>query len=69
VLSAGTNPLEHYLQHGWKEGRRPNASFDPEDYLNRHPEVRDAGTEPLSHYVTIGREQLRMEQSEPRVVR
>ncbi|AOX19885.1 hypothetical protein [Kozakia baliensis] len=26
--------LSHYHQHGWREGRKPNAYFDPHWYLS-----------------------------------
>ncbi len=28
VGMAGVDPFEHYLEHGWREGRRPNSVFD-----------------------------------------
>lgn len=28
VRKAGFDPFEHYLEHGWREGRRPNPVFD-----------------------------------------
>ena len=38
VLKLGLNPIEHYMQMGWKEGRAPNAWLDI-DYLNGHAPV------------------------------
>ncbi len=29
VASAGLDPMQHYLDHGFKEGRTPSAHFDP----------------------------------------
>jgi hypothetical protein len=54
VRSAGVDPLRHYLEHGWREGRRPNAWFDPAHYLAKNPDVRDAGIEPLRHFILSG---------------
>ena len=54
VRSAGVDPLRHYLEHGWREGRRPNAWFDPAHYLAMNPDVRDAGIEPLQHFILSG---------------
>jgi hypothetical protein len=33
VAAVGVNPLQHYIQYGAKEGRKPHALFDPEYYL------------------------------------
>ena len=33
VLAAHIDPLEHFNQHGWHEGRNPNALFDTNGYL------------------------------------
>ena len=34
VSAAGVNPLHHYLQHGWKEFRRPNAATPIETIIS-----------------------------------
>lgn len=43
-------PLLHYLQHGWREGRNPSMSFSVSAYLRKHAEVKREGREPLLHY-------------------
>jgi GT2 family glycosyltransferase len=45
---------EHYLQHGWREGRWPHPLFDPAFYLAANPDVAGAGVEPLAHYESMG---------------
>jgi len=45
-------PLTHYLQHGWKEGKAPHPLFDPDFYTRRYPEAE--GQEPLTHYLLTG---------------
>jgi GT2 family glycosyltransferase len=52
VARAGHDPLRHYARLGWREGRRPNALFDPAFYRAAVPEARDV--DPLLHYVTEG---------------
>lgn len=52
--AAGTNPLLHYLTHGWKEGRNPHPLFDGNWYLQQNPDVATSGTNPLVHYVRWG---------------
>ena len=54
VHEAGADPIDHFCRHGWREGRRPNACFDPawyrELYLADAPDVN-----PLVHYIRKGR--------------
>lgn len=52
--TAGADPLQHYLNSGWKEGRNPNAYFNTNWYLNQNPDVRAAGMNPLQHYEDYG---------------
>ena len=55
VARAGVNPLQHYLTHGWREGRNPSPRFDGNAYLRANPDVAAAKMCPLSHYVNHGR--------------
>lgn len=36
VREAGLPPLQHYIQYGAEEGRRPNRAFDPDAYAEAH---------------------------------
>ena len=45
------DPIRHYLQFGWKEGRNPSAKFDGNAYLNRKPYLKANNTCPLVHYL------------------
>lgn len=54
VRFSGYPPLEHYLQHGWKEGRDPSAGFSTLGYLAANPDVVQSGANPLLHYVNFG---------------
>jgi hypothetical protein len=54
VQAAGTEPLLHYLEHGWKQGRSPHPLFDTKWYLDHNPDVQAAGVEPLGHYIEYG---------------
>ena len=53
VHEAGADAIDHFCGHGWREGRRPNACFDPawyrELYLADAPEAN-----PLLHYIRKG---------------
>lgn len=59
VVAAGIDPVEHYYQHGWREGRNPNVTFDSLYYLDANPDVRSAGLNPFWHYVVFGRKESR----------
>jgi hypothetical protein len=54
VAAAGVDPLAHYLQFGWHEGRDPSAWFDTSYYLAQNPDVKAAGVDPLIHFETFG---------------
>ena len=53
IAAAHADPLRHYCDEGWREGRQPNPYFDPGYYCARTlggpPE-----TDPLLHYALLG---------------
>ena len=55
LAKVGCDPLEHFLVHGWREGRDPTAWFSVQDYLNDNPDIQQAGLNPFAHYVGTGR--------------
>lgn len=55
VAAAGQNPLDHFLERGWKEGRDPSRDFSLADYLELNPDVAAAGVQPFVHFLTQGR--------------
>lgn len=59
VAKAGKDPLLHYCQFGWREGRRPGPDFDGRSYLVVNPDVKSAGRNPLVHYVLFGQKEKR----------
>lgn len=54
VRLAGIDPLGHYLEYGWREGRDPSRGFDTRHYLVQNPDVAAAGENPLVHFARIG---------------
>ncbi|WAC28118.1 glycosyltransferase [Ancylobacter sp. SL191] len=54
VAEAGANPVEHYIQHGAREGRNPGPHFDTRTYLDCRPDVAAAGLNPLLHFLQYG---------------
>jgi glycosyltransferase involved in cell wall biosynthesis len=55
VARSGADPFQHFLLHGWNEGRSPNATFNIAEYLEMNPELGGMGVNPFSHYVIVGR--------------
>ncbi len=55
VAVTGADPLDHFLAHGWREGRDPNGRFSVVEYLNDNPDVVAAGVNPFAHYLRSGR--------------
>ena len=60
VVAAGIDPVEHYYQHGWREGRNPNVTFDTRYYLEANEDVYDSGLNPFWHYIVAGRKEGRV---------
>lgn len=45
------DPIKHYLDHGLKEGRHPNALFDPRFYSEKYLNEKE-DQDPLLHYLS-----------------
>ncbi len=54
IAQCGLDPLQHFLNQGWREGRNPNPYFDCRAYLDSNPDVAAASINPLLHYVLAG---------------
>ncbi len=52
---AGSDPVWHYLENGWREGRNPSEKFCTRRYQRRYLGDGDA-INPLVHYLLIGRD-------------
>ncbi len=52
--------LDHYLEHGWREGRDPCAWFSTTYYLSRYEDIREAGLNPFVHYLQYGQAEGRL---------
>ncbi len=57
VREAGLEPLKHFLEHGWREGRDPHPLFNSWFYLGRNPDLAAANVNPFYHYLTVGKAQ------------
>jgi len=48
------DPIMHFIEIGWYEGRNPNAFFDTVSYLLAYPDVEKANINPYYHYLAVG---------------
>jgi glycosyltransferase involved in cell wall biosynthesis len=55
VLAFSKGPLEHYLEHGWREMRQPSARFPTTFYTSNYDDVEESGLNPVLHYILIGK--------------
>jgi len=55
VAAALLDPLQHFVEQGWREGRDPNAFFSTKGYAEVNPDVVQAGMNPFHHYLVAGR--------------
>ncbi|WP_457797494.1 glycosyltransferase family 4 protein [Methylocystis sp. S23] len=51
VRAAGVEPLEHFVNHGHREGRSPGPAFDAQDYLARNPAIQQTDLSPFEHFL------------------
>jgi len=63
VLRAGVSLVEHFLVHGWREGRDPAPWFSVREYLQDNLDVARAGVDPFAHYIAAGRAEGRAPKS------
>lgn len=59
IATAKIDPIEHYINHGWKEGRNPGPNFNTITYLTINPDVRHANINPLIHWEKFGKHEKR----------
>jgi glycosyltransferase involved in cell wall biosynthesis len=60
IARSALDPVVHFHQHGWREGRNPSSSFDTNYYLTTYPDISRANINPLLHYIRDGRAEGRM---------
>lgn len=59
VLLSGINPIYHFLEIGYKEGRNPNKEFITSFYKNKYPDVKRNKLNPFVHYAKWGEQENR----------
>ena len=65
VAQAGADPVEHYLNTGWKENRRCTPYFDGAGYIAMYPDVLEANINPLVHWLLHGQFENRYAEVKP----
>ncbi|MBC5786408.1 hypothetical protein H8N03_25975, partial [Ramlibacter sp. USB13] len=53
------DPVRHYCERGWREGRNPSDAFDTTGYLATYRDIRDGGVNPFWHYLVAGAAEFR----------
>ncbi len=51
VRADGIDPLDHYLEFGWKEGRDPSPTFSTKQYIALRRRKIPEGTNPFLHFL------------------
>lgn len=59
IVDAELDPVRHYAESGWREGRDPAPWFSTRAYAAAHPDVMKAGWNPLHHFLVQGRREGR----------
>lgn len=54
VASKNLDPVQHYLEFGWLEGRDPGPGFSTKLYLKDNADVAQQDMNPLLHYIRYG---------------
>jgi hypothetical protein len=54
VMEAQMDPLDHFAEFGWREGRQPNFYFNLRWYMATNPAVERLNVNPLLHYFLVG---------------
>jgi glutathione peroxidase-family protein len=55
VKEAKVDPVRHYLEQGWLEGRNPRGDFDTKNYLYANWDVLAEHVNPFYHYLAYGK--------------
>jgi len=55
VEESGIDPLKHFINNGWKEGRNPSSNFEISFYYTLYPDVASSNINPLVHYIKHGK--------------
>ena len=54
VAACGADPFAHYMQSGWREGRKPAPGFSAEDYAQLEQGFNPHECNPIVHLLQVG---------------
>lgn len=54
VAASNIDPVSHYLESGWREGRDPGPAFSTTAYLKANADVARSDLNPLLHFIEFG---------------
>ncbi|MFJ7315182.1 glycoside hydrolase family 99-like domain-containing protein [Pseudomonas sp. NPDC098747] len=60
LKQAVLDPLRHYCERGWREGKNPCDDFDTLSYLEMYKDIKAADINPFWHYVVAGASEHRI---------
>jgi hypothetical protein len=49
------DPLDHYIDYGYREWRRTHPDFDARWYADNYPDVMESGLPPIIHFLLVGK--------------
>ncbi|MBP5343786.1 MAG: glycosyltransferase [Alphaproteobacteria bacterium] len=58
VAAAKADPVAHYLNFGWTEGRNPSKEFNTMEYITKYPDLVTQNINPLLHYERTAPEKI-----------
>jgi GT2 family glycosyltransferase len=61
VRVSDMSAIDHFVKHGLKENRKPNAEFDPSWYKEFYADVKESDTNPTIHYLQYGKDENRFQ--------
>lgn len=59
VAKTNLNPVQHFIEIGWKKGYNPSPKFDTNKYLMKYWDIKTAKINPLFHYEVAGKNEGR----------
>jgi GT2 family glycosyltransferase len=59
IRQADVDPVSHYAQFGWIEGRDPSEYFSTTYYLSNNPDIKEKNVNPLVHFIRSGAREYR----------
>lgn len=58
---ADATPIDHFMEVGISENRKPNADFDPVWYLENYSDVKESKINPVIHFLVYGLHEGRLQ--------